>query len=436
MSTVDHHLGGIPERSAACAELMASIAEALEDRGDELVVELVDMIASQLEEFTSRPELAEEFLAAARDSLRLINVMARSWSDPHAFPPPEAAEVWARSLVHRDVRLHVLLRVYRLGQAGYQDVWHEELRASGATPELVLEATRAISAFSFVWIDAILRPLIEAYEEERDRLMRGAGAARVEALRAILDGTLDDEGLASTRLSYELHRSHQAFVLWCEPTAGALEQTWVDRVTEAVETASAAGSRRTHPFVVRTSTWSVVGCASAPARSGPELTSILSFLRGTRTRAAVGRCRSGLEGFRRSVTEAERARRVVRLLGRGDAVTAFEDVEVIDLLTRDPEAARAFAAETLGGLASGDPGTRRLLDTLRCFYEEGQSFARTARRLDLHENSISYRVHRAGELAGGADLSSWALRAAVELAPLLDAPADTPVRGFRESPFW
>jgi len=436
VSTVDHHLGGIPARSPACAELMARIADRLEARGDVIVVELIDLIARQLDEFIERPELAEEFLDAGRDSLTLINAMARSWSDPHAFPPPAAAVVWARSLVHRDVRLHALLRVYRLGQAGYQEVWNEELSASGAAPELVLEASRAISAFSFVWIDAVLRPLIEAYEDERDRRMRGAGAARVEALRAILDGTLDDENLASTRLSYELRRSHQAFVLWSEPAAGALEQAWVDRVTAAVETLGEQRAAPSHPFIVRTSPWSIVGCASDSRPFELPLTDILSFLHDTPTRAAFGRRRPGLAGFRRTVNEAERARRVVRLLGRRDAVTSFAEVEVIDLLTRDPEAARSFAAETLGGLAALDAGPRRLLETLRCFYEEGQSFARTARRLDLHENSISYRVHRAAELAGGADISSWALRAAVELAPLLDVRAEAPVRGFRESSFW
>lgn len=422
MSTVGHrHLGGIPARSSACAELMARIADGLEARGDVITVELIDLIAGQLDEFRERPELAEEFLDAGRDCLTLINAMARSWSDPHAFPPPEAAVVWARSLVHRDIRLHALLRVYRLGQAGYQEVWHDELRASGAAPELVLEASRAISAFSFIWIDAILQPLIEAYEDERDRRMRGAGAARLEALRAILDGSLADETLASTRLSYELRRSHQAFVLWTEPASGALEQTWIDRVTEAVERVDGPGSGTGHPFIVRTSPWSVVGCVSASSGVELPLSGILSFLHETPTRAAFGRRRAGLEGFRRSAAEAERARRVVRLVGRRDAVTSFADVEVIDLLTRDPAAARAFATETLGGLAAADPSTRRLLETLRCFYEEGQSFARTARRLDLHENSISYRVHRAAELAGGVDVSSWALRAAVELTPLIDA---------------
>ena len=67
----------------------------------------------------------------------------------------------------------------------------------------------------------------------------------------------------------------------------------------------------------------------------------------------------------------------------------------------------------------GDEATRRLLDTLRVFQEEGQSFARTAARLEVHQNTAAYRVKRALELAGKDDASSLALRAAVSLVPLV-----------------
>ena len=38
--------------------------------------------------------------------------------------------------------------------------------------------------------------------------------------------------------------------------------------------------------------------------------------------------------------------------------------------------------------------------TLSAFYEEGSSFVRAARRLGVHENTVTYRVQRAEELLG------------------------------------
>ena len=38
--------------------------------------------------------------------------------------------------------------------------------------------------------------------------------------------------------------------------------------------------------------------------------------------------------------------------------------------------------------------------TLRIFLEEGASFVRAARRLGVHTNTVTYRVHRAEELLG------------------------------------
>ena len=98
---------------------------------------------------------------------------------------------------------------------------------------------------------------------------------------------------------------------------------------------------------------------------------------------------------------------------------------MVDVLPDVPDRARRFVHRTLGPLASGDEATRRLLDTLRVFQEEGQSFARTAARLEVHQNTAAYRVKRALELAGKDDASSLALRAAVSLVPLV-GDADDP----------
>jgi DNA-binding PucR family transcriptional regulator len=49
----------------------------------------------------------------------------------------------------------------------------------------------------------------------------------------------------------------------------------------------------------------------------------------------------------------------------------------------------------LGALAAADDQTSRLRETLYVFLEEGMSRPRTAERLHIHGNTVSYRVARA-----------------------------------------
>jgi DNA-binding PucR family transcriptional regulator len=116
---------------------------------------------------------------------------------------------------------------------------------------------------------------------------------------------------------------------------------------------------------------------------------------------AFGSTASGVDGFRRSHAEALLARRVARLTGRtAGTVTRYDDVALLALLTEDLDHARRFVARELGALAGGDEPTRRLVATLRVYFEEGASPARVSRRLGVHENTVSYRLRRAEELLG------------------------------------
>ncbi|HVQ58563.1 MAG TPA: helix-turn-helix domain-containing protein, partial [Solirubrobacterales bacterium] len=119
--------------------------------------------------------------------------------------------------------------------------------------------------------------------------------------------------------------------------------------------------------------------------------------------------------------EALLARRVAQLRGDSAARVAFPEVALEALMVDDPEAARRFAARELGPLAAEDDATRRLASTLAIFLDESASFARAARRLGVHTNTVTYRVHRAEELLGHpATERQLELRMALRLVGLLD----------------
>jgi hypothetical protein len=424
-------LGAIPERSAACEELVTRVASSIEAYTDDIAERLVERIATEMELVRDDEDVREDLLAVARACASLLTSMTRTWSDPRIVPPPEEALEWARSLAARRLPIEALLRAFRLGQSGYREVWHRELAACEADRGLVLEALKATSAFTYTWVDAVLMPVAAAYEEERERSVRGAHAVRLETVQAILGGEPIDAGAAAARLGYELDRTHVAYVAWVEPDAGEAARDAIERVAAEIPATLAASAPR-RALLLRVAP-RVVHAWTHHGRVGPsEERGVRALVAGTEVRVALGRPAAGIEGFARSHAEARRARRVARLLDPAANAIRYEDVSVADLLTRDADAAREVARTVLGPLAEGDAGSRRLLDTLSVFLEEGQSFSRAARRLGVHENTVAYRVRRVLELTGQRDAGSLVLRAAVALAPLLatDVVDSTKTRSF------
>jgi DNA-binding PucR family transcriptional regulator len=108
-----------------------------------------------------------------------------------------------------------------------------------------------------------------------------------------------------------------------------------------------------------------------------------------------------LDGFRRSHFEARAAARVGVLAGsRAAAVTMYDDVELVSLLSGDVERARAFVQDELRGLAGPGKPVARLRETMLVLLEEGMSNAHAAERLFVHHNTVVYRTARAQELLG------------------------------------
>jgi DNA-binding PucR family transcriptional regulator len=65
------------------------------------------------------------------------------------------------------------------------------------------------------------------------------------------------------------------------------------------------------------------------------------------------------------------------------------------LLGGDIGATRGWTADILGGLASDTENDARLRETLRTFLRCGSSYKQAAEELDLHFNTVKYRIGRA-----------------------------------------
>lgn len=106
----------------------------------------------------------------------------------------------------------------------------------------------------------------------------------------------------------------------------------------------------------------------------------------------------------------------------------FPDLAVHILTTQNPELARRFVDDELGRLVR-HRDRERLLLTLRHFLDTLGSPSRAARRLGLHPNTTTQRIHRIENILGAPiDPSNLNLRVAVELAEYI-ADRGLPGRG-------
>jgi DNA-binding PucR family transcriptional regulator len=402
---------------ASRAEL-GEIVEALSAELDLVARRLSDAIHDHLGELDE--DLRTWTLQSVRANLGIIVTMLRDGTSPSTAEAPPEALAYAKEYVRRGLGLEVLLRAYRTGQKELGRIALDRLRAVGSDAEHRVEAVGFFTDWLFAWVEALERQLTVVYMTEREQWVRGATAMRAAEVRALLDGSRADLEGVSKRLVYELDRHHVAFLVWSDEADGDGGHGQA-RFGEMEERAAAVAEGLGAHGVLTISEgrhlacWAGLRDPAVPAAARETLPEAADGLR-----VALGTPGHGVEGFCQSHAEALRARQVAKLGRARSGWTPFDDVALDALTTHDLDEARRFVERELGPLASEDDAILRLRATLRVFLEEGSSFVRAARRLGVHENTVTYRVHRAEELLGHrAAERQLELRVALRLARLV-----------------
>jgi DNA-binding PucR family transcriptional regulator len=368
-------------------------------------------------------EALEANRASTEASIRGFAEVLRSGADPvQAVKLPHATLEYAVDGAQHGVLLTTLMRSYRLGHAATSPHLRAILANHAVDADELTSAADLCSAWLFSYVDTALCLVEEVYVTERERWIRSAAASQAEAVSTILSGQPIDIDVAGRRLRHDLRRVHVAAVAWLDAheegrnTLALLEAAIRD-------IAAAIGTQR--PLIQPLGTLSVAAWIST---SGPVPSRVLDELRfrtatAPGVRVAIGEPARDVGGFRASHVEALEAQRIARLSGRREgSVTRYNDIALRALATANIDQARDFVARELGSLASADETTRRLAATVRTYLDENGSRGRTAKRLSIHENTVSYRLRQAEELLGRTvDKRTLELRVALALAELVDA---------------
>lgn len=408
---------------------VAEVAAALAPHRAELSASISDVLATRIEDLRGDPALLDLLAASVEGRAETILHVLRHDLDPRDVEPPAAAMAYARRLAQREVPVNALVRAYRVGQSHLIEwAFAEAARRPG---DASAAASQRIVLVVMDYVDHLTQQVIGAYEAEREHWRQGRHALRLARVRDVLAGRTPgdpDEQLAvESTLAYRLAPVHLGLLLWLDDpltdnAVATLERLALD-VGAALDTVA-------RPLVVpwdAGSAWVWVtrrdddapprdALARAVARHGPGL------------HVACGAPLAGVTGFRTTHDQARRARDVALASGAGaPAVTLFDEVGAVALLCADRDGARAWVRRVLGPLADPDPGVGRLRDTLRVFLATGGSLATAAQRLQVHRNTVKYRVARAHEVRGrplgGADNDRLDLELALMACAWLEPPA-------------
>ena len=275
----------------------------------------------------------------------------------------------------------------------------------------------------------------------RERVVATAASrVRDDLVEGLLSGRGQDNaetGRWARHLGYDPARQHHVLSVALEARAGP--GRGLDLLSRAAATAESFLTTRAPDAIVsvRDAEVAVVlpepgqdGAASRAARLGTLCAARLDelFPEVTVTVGIGGPC-YGPEQIRHSYAQARRTVETVRRMGRAVRVVAFGDLGIHRLLLQVPDLAelRGFADEVLGRLSADPSGqAHAYLETLACYFRENASPQRAARVLNVHPNTVSYRIHRVERITG-LDLGSYRDRLMAQVAlEILDAVGEAP----------
>ena len=398
-------------------QVLVPIAAEMRAAAAELSAQSVARMRAELPQLLPDEQMVTEHLVSTDAGLRQLAQVIEAGADPRRVELPPSTIAIARAVVQQQVSLADLMRNYRLAQELVWQWMHARIAAAEPDPADLAKAIELATGWIFGYVDGALVRVEQIYESEREAWLRGAAAARSAAVDDILAERERDPHRASVRLRYDINRPHLGLLAWVDdvPDDGDA-QALLGKVIAEVAAAAGADSHVVHPV----GSLAVAGWVSRREPFTEDaVTAAAAAAPGVRL--AFGDPDAGLAGFRRTHQQAAHARRVAGLTGPdGERVTRYREVAVAALASADTEHAAAFVTRVLGPLAADDEDTARVASTLAVYLQENRSRARTAARLFVHPNTVSYRVNQAETILGRSiDVDTLELSVALALLPTL-----------------
>jgi DNA-binding PucR family transcriptional regulator len=389
---------------AAISENSAVIVARLSDRLGEVSQAIQRRLATVIPELWDDSGVGELLGASVDTNVDTVFQALRYEIPMENIEPPTAALEYARRMAQRGVPMNALVRAYRLGHEIVLEFARAEIAEAGMDPRMSLAVFERVTAVTFRYVDWISQEVVGQYEHERDRWLEHRNSVRAMRVREVLVATDVDLDAITAVIRYPMRRIHLGVVLWLsEQAAPSDDLARLERFLREIAESLPAQGNSLFVAADRVSAWGWIPLQGTAAET--VVADIRRFVANHNDppSLALGSPLPGVEGFRRSHRQAQRARDVAIAAGADPAsVIAASDpgFSAAALLSDDLDEARQWVHEVLGPLSSDSENDERLRETLRVFLRSGASYKSAADQLHLHSNSIKYRVQRAIERRG------------------------------------
>lgn len=365
---------------------VSAVAEALEERLDGLVAELLESIQVEVPVYRERgADVAIDTRRAAAYVYASLIDSIRTGSPPNAAVANSLADVGA-DRAQQGIPLGDLLQAFRISARTATD----HLTRVVSERDLDRDAALWVAEAIMHWIDVVSNLAAASYSRTQVRLLDAQEGLRRDFLLDLLFGAVTGEEALerAEEVAWDPATSYWVGVLG-RPGGGVSPEDQ-DTMVEAL----------THCFPLRTHGTLVV---LVPAPTAAEATSIetRALAAATSLGLSVGLAdvRSGVSGVRRSHMEAAEALEIAE--ATGVASVRYSDAVLDRLLRRDPELLAELVERTVVPLEDYDTVRRtELLATLETYFESGESPSRTAAALHAHTQTVRYRLGRVGDITG------------------------------------
>ena len=382
-------------------QALAAVVDALAAQEDQLVERMLARMRAEVpESFFSDPAVYQAGVDSIYQNLRTILVALRSGRE--VPEPPSGAIAEARVDAQSGSPLDGLIQSYRIGHSVIWEAAMDEM--DGCIPDVAMRGRvlRLVSRFLFAYIDRVVPPIVDAYEQERDAQFRDREQRKRRLVRDLIAGLPID----TSQLAYDLSAPQLAVISWGSQAERAILQLGETVGCRSLTVPSASDVM-----------WGWLSGGGLPVY---DMARLRRFAPPDGTFVALGDVLDGLDGFRRTHGQAWQAYQVASI--GEQAVTLYRDVSLLALMLQDQQAARTFVVEELGALAGDDAKATVLRETLSAY------FAAAAAALQINDRTVAYRV-RSAETRLGFPISTRRdeLGVALRLAEIFsDAHARSP----------
>lgn len=367
---------------------------------------LLDNIVAAHQEYASLPpEVYADVLAANVANAQVYHQVVTARQRP---TDADLAKITAgaRRRVHQGISLEALLRSYRIGA---RTMWRT---MRDARPDL---DDADLTDWTLRWLDWVSSAAETAFLAEQELLVD----SRRDRTRLLVTRVIEEDFASDA----ERVNALEALGLRIgDPHVGVVAAGG-DGLPELV----AAVTRvipRSVGGVLRRGAVLLVPASSVDALSAviEDVLARLDSLTGDVT-VGMGRPTPTAHGLAGSVRDAERARTLGSILAPDRRTHPYEAIEFFDLF-RDDGRVEEFVRQVLGRHLTATRSRTDLLTTLHTYFTLGMNRAAAARRLEIHPNTLDYRLRQA-RASYGADLTSpeysFRFQLAVRLLPLCRA---------------